>query len=85
MAKRKGARHQGEPRVIGAAEAAEILGVRQPNLRTVRALPEPYDKIRATTLYREDDVVRVAQLRDGVEVVQARLQAMEAAAAAAAA
>lgn len=58
-----GPRRAGEPRLLGAREAAEVLGVSQTNLRVVRGLPEPYDKIRATTLWRADDIEALARKR----------------------
>ena len=47
-------RRADEPRVYGAKEAAAALGVRQTNLRAVVGLPEPYQKLRASTLWRAD-------------------------------
>ena len=58
-----GPRMFGEPELWGAIESAECLGVSQPNLRTVKGLPEPYDKVRATTLWRADEVRRLAAER----------------------
>jgi hypothetical protein len=60
----KGRRKAGEPRVIGAKEAAEILGVKQTNIRTVRGLPEPYDQVAATTLWRESEIKAFARQRN---------------------
>jgi hypothetical protein len=48
---------------MGAIEAAEALGVRQPNLRVLHGLPEPYDKVRATTLWRADEIRELARRR----------------------
>jgi hypothetical protein len=39
------------PDVMGAFEAAEALGVAQTNLRTVKGLPEPIGKLKATSLW----------------------------------
>jgi len=52
-----------EPKLVGAIEAAELLGVRQTNLRVVRGLPEPYQKLRSGTLYREDEIRALAWKR----------------------
>jgi hypothetical protein len=52
-----------EPKLVGAIEAAELLGVRQTNLRVVRGLPEPYQKLRSGTLYREDEIRALAWSR----------------------
>jgi hypothetical protein len=60
---RTGRRRPNEPELVGASDAAEILGVRQPNLRTLSGLPEPYDKIRATTLWRKDEMQAFADAR----------------------
>lgn len=83
----KGPRRPHEPLLVGAADAAEILGKRQSNLRTVKGLPKPYqpreiskldeqgnpvldkdgnpvltfiDKVRATTLWRADEIYKLA-------------------------
>jgi hypothetical protein len=60
----KGARKRGEPRVIGAKEAAALCGVRQSNLRILSGLPEPYDKTSATTLWRYDEIKAFAEKRE---------------------
>jgi hypothetical protein len=52
-----------EPELMGAAEAADELGVRQQNLRTVAGLPAPYGRVRATTLWRADEIRRLAKRR----------------------
>jgi hypothetical protein len=54
---------QRELDVMGAAEAAEVLGVGQTNLRTVKGLPEPVGKIRASTLWRGAAIRRLAAQR----------------------
>jgi hypothetical protein len=58
---RSGRRRPGEPELLGARDAAEILGVAQTNLRTLKGLPEPYDKVSATTLWRKSDIERFAK------------------------
>jgi hypothetical protein len=65
-----GHRRGGEPRLLGAAEAADRLGCMQSNLRRQVGLPEPYDTIRATTLWRATDIeaFRLARERRTVEV-----------------
>jgi hypothetical protein len=70
MARTKtGARQRGEPEVWGAKEASAALGVRQPNLRTIRGLPEPYDKTAATTLWRADEIRMLAEQREAQRTV----------------
>lgn len=59
-----GSRMAGEPELFGVAEAAEVLGVSRPNLRAIPDMPEPYDKIRATTLYRAQEVRELAEKRN---------------------
>lgn len=59
----EGPRRQSEPELVGAAEAAKILGVHQSNLRTQVGLPEPYAKIAAATLWRADEVKAFAAAR----------------------
>ncbi|CAB4197743.1 hypothetical protein UFOVP1313_29 [uncultured Caudovirales phage] len=58
-----GARKSGEPEVMGASEAAEAIGVRQVNLRTLKGLPEPYGRIRSTTLWRAEEIREFAKNR----------------------
>jgi hypothetical protein len=58
-----GARKPDEPKLMGAREAAEHLGVHQTNLRVVKGLPEPYAKVAATTLYRASDIHALAVAR----------------------
>lgn len=53
-------RRNEEPELMGAAEAARTLGVKQSNLRTVSGLPEPYQKIASTTLWRADEIKALA-------------------------
>lgn len=52
-----------EPELMGAGEAAKTLGVFQSNLRTVSGLPEPYDKVAATTLWRAAEIRTLAWQR----------------------
>jgi hypothetical protein len=61
---KNGPRKRGEPVLIGAAEAAEICGTASSNLGQIVGLPEPYDKIRASTLYRRNEVERFAEARN---------------------
>lgn len=49
--------------VMGAAEAAETLGVGQTNLRTVKGLPDPVGKIRSSTLWDGAAIRRLAAER----------------------
>lgn len=65
---RKGARKKSEPKVIGTGDAANVCGVRQSNWHQLKGLPEPYDRIGATTLYREEEVIEFAKSRNGVVV-----------------
>ena len=60
---RRGPRRPAEPAVMGAAEAADALGVRQQNLRRQVGLPEPYQTVRATTLWRVTDIEEFARSR----------------------
>lgn len=64
MTERSDVVKKNEPKLMGAAEAAEALGVRQQNLRTLVGLPDAYDKVRATTLWRADEVLAFAQERN---------------------
>lgn len=58
-----GRRQKDEPRLIGAKEASAICGVSQSNLRTQAGLPEPYDVVAATTLWRHDEIKAYARRR----------------------
>jgi hypothetical protein len=60
---KKGPRKASEPELVGAADAAAILGVHQQNLRRQVGLPEPYDTVRATTLWRADEIRAFAAMR----------------------
>jgi hypothetical protein len=51
------------PDVVGAAEAAQVLGVSQTNLRVVSGLPEPIAKLRATSLWDGAAIRRLAAER----------------------
>lgn len=42
--------------LMGAAEAAEELGVRSPNLRKVQGLPEPFGRVRSGPFWIADDI-----------------------------
>jgi hypothetical protein len=64
----KGRRKSGEPKLVSAVEAAEMLGVRQTNLRTLAGLPEPYDRSRAGTLWRESDIAEFKKKREAKAV-----------------
>ena len=66
-----------EPRLYGAAEAAEALGVLQQNLRQVPGLPDPYDRIRSTTLWRADEIDALAAKRRRRAAVRKEKQAGE--------
>lgn len=56
-------RQEHEPLLMGAAEAAGELGVRQANLRVLSGLPKPYGKVRATTLWRSNEIKALARKR----------------------
>lgn len=56
-------RQADEPELMGAHEAAKALGVQQTNLRAIRNLPEPYQKVRAGTLWRAQDIRTLAWTR----------------------
>lgn len=56
-------RRRHEPELMGASEAAETLGVHQTNLRVISGLPEPYQKVKATTLWRAKEIRRLAKAR----------------------
>lgn len=58
-----GARRGDEPRLYGAKEAAAALGVQQPNLRVVAGLPEPYVVLSSTTLWRAEEIDKLAKKR----------------------
>lgn len=60
---KRGPRQPNEPELMGAIEAAEALGVRQVNLRTLKGLPEPYGRVRASTLWRADEIRAFAEER----------------------
>ena len=52
----QGARQKKEPRLFGAQEVADCIGVRQSNFRVLPGLPEPYDTLAATTLWRANEI-----------------------------
>jgi len=49
--------------MMGAGEAAAALGVRQQNLRGLKGLPAPVQKIGATSLWLADDIREFAKRR----------------------
>jgi hypothetical protein len=51
-----GPRRTNEPELMGVMEAADALGVRRSNLSQLVGLPEPYQKVKATKLYRADEI-----------------------------
>lgn len=57
-------RRASEPKIIGAAEAAEIVGCLINNLHRTAGLPEPYDRIRASALWRREDIEKFARERN---------------------
>ncbi len=60
---KQGPRQPDEPELVGAKDAAEILGVLQVNLRTLKGLPEPYGRIRASTVWRAEEIRAFAETR----------------------
>jgi hypothetical protein len=74
MRMRTGARYPSEPELMGAKEAAEALGVGQTNLRVVSGLPEPYDSVGATTLWRADEIRELARQRTSKRRMDAILE-----------
>jgi hypothetical protein len=44
------------PRMYGASEVAEALGVHVQNLGFISGLPSPVQKVRATRLWRADEI-----------------------------
>jgi hypothetical protein len=74
-AQNRGARRPGEPELMGAKEAAQALGVGQTNLRVLPGLPEPYDKVGATTWWRADEITELAQKRGAKRKMEAVLEA----------
>jgi hypothetical protein len=71
---RTGARYPSEPELMGAKEAAEALGVGQTNLRVVSGLPEPYDSVGATTLWRADEIRALARQKAAKKKMDAILE-----------
>lgn len=59
----RGKRKAGEPELMGASEVAAELGARQTNIRQVVGLPEAYDVIAATTLWRAEEIREFAAAR----------------------
>jgi len=60
----RGARRSSEPDIIGAKEAAAILGVTVSNLNQIAHMPEPYLRIAATQLWRREDMEAFAVERN---------------------
>lgn len=56
-------RRPDEPELMGAAEAAKTLNVRQSNLRSLKGLPQPYQRLRSGTLWRADEIRSLAWQR----------------------
>lgn len=71
------ARRKSEPELMGAAEAAEALGVRVSNLYTLAGLPTPYDRVRATALWRSKEIVAFAERRAEARSIPSRREAKE--------
>jgi hypothetical protein len=67
-------RRHWEPELMGAGEAAKTLGVFQSNLRTISGLPEPYDKVAATTLWRAAEIRAFAWQRAQLRPVRTKRQ-----------
>jgi|SRR5579884_2598070 len=57
------AENRGIPDVMGAAEAARTLGVKQSNLRVVSGFPSPIARLAATPLWNGAEVRRLAAIR----------------------
>jgi hypothetical protein len=51
------------PELAGFAEAAEILGVKKPNLMKVAGLPEPIAKLQSGSVWVADELRRLAEER----------------------
>jgi len=51
------------PRLYGAAEAAEALGVLQQNLRPIPGLPEPVALLKCGMIWLADDIEEFARAR----------------------
>lgn len=48
---------------MGAAEAAEELSVRSPNLHKVQDLPDPFSRVRSGPFWIADDIRKLARRR----------------------
>jgi hypothetical protein len=64
MRTQRGARRPNEPDIIGAKEAAVIIGTTVSNLNQIAHMPEPYDRIAATKLWRREDMEAFAVERN---------------------
>jgi hypothetical protein len=49
-------RSKNEPEFLGAHEAAQLLGVRQSNLRKLVGLPTPYQDLLMGSLWKRSDI-----------------------------
>jgi hypothetical protein len=58
-----GPRRKDEPKLMGAKEVAEELRTQVGNIRTIVGLPEPYDVIAASKLWRADEIREFAKQR----------------------
>lgn len=64
------AENRGIPDVMGAAEAARALGVKQSNLRVVGGLPSPITRLAATPLWNGAEIRRLAAVRRAAKRTQ---------------
>lgn len=60
---RRGPRKRGEPELMGLKEVAAECDVRTSNVHMLAGLPEPYDAVAATTLWRADEIREFARER----------------------
>lgn len=67
MARPRGKRKAHELELWGPSRAAAHLGKRQSNLRTLKGLPEPYERMEGTTLYRAWEIREFKSKLDGKE------------------
>jgi hypothetical protein len=49
-------RRADEPELVGAKQAAEIIGCSQTNLRTLSGLPEPYQRLDRGSVWRIEEI-----------------------------
>lgn len=52
------------PELMGAREAAEVLGVKRPNLRTLVGIPEPVQELASGPVWLASDIREFAQERE---------------------